>query len=662
MRDGDVNVVVRCHAGCKQEQVIAALRERGLWADAPRQRVPRARSGGSPAPDPSFVTNYQIKRPDGELVALHRRHDFADGSKSLTWLRPHGEPGLDGLAAADLPLYRSESLPSLPAQAPVVVVEGEKAADALAHRLDGATVGVLATAGGAAVTPSDAVLTSLAHRRVVLWPDADEPGRKHMDQVAAGLQRVGAAEVKFATWPDAPEHGDAANYVAQHNRAELLELPTAARAEGVQFPGIRPLGRPDSRVVVLSQATEIRPRSVKWLYQDHIPLGALTILGVREGVGKTLYWAEIAAKVTRGDLPGIYSRQPHGVIVAATEDSWAMTIVPRLMAAGADLARVFRVNATTSESVDSALSLPDDLPELEWQAGRLQIALVVLDPLLSRLSSRLDTHRDAEVRLALEPLVALADRCGVSVAGLIHVNKSGSVDALTGLMGSRAFAAVARAVIYMTLDPDDSEVRLVGVPKNNLGRSDLPIQSCRIEEVVVADTEEGPIRTARLVWTGTRTESIANILEASAETSETRSATAEAKRWLSDYLRSKGGLALRKDILAASKRDGHSEPSLRRAREALGLRQENVEGVFPRQTNWTLRSRVESPSTHTTGMTSTTGTTSPPLNTATHSSPASGASRDSRVDSPPARASAKSLAEPGWDLIPWEALMTGRDA
>ena len=49
-------------------------------------------------------------------------------------------------------------------------------------------------------------------------------------------------------------------------------------------------------------------------------------------------------------------------------------------------------------------------------------AFVILDPLLSRLDRSLDSHKDADVRRALEP-VAVADQAGVNIAGLIHVNK-----------------------------------------------------------------------------------------------------------------------------------------------------------------------------------------------------------------------------------------------
>jgi hypothetical protein len=60
----------------------------------------------------------------------------------------------------------------------------------------------------------------------------------------------------------------------------------------------------------------------------------------------------------------------------------------------------------------------------------------------------------------------MAASTGVAVLGLIHVNKSASADALAVLMASRAFAAFARAVLFVAVDPDNEDQRLLGQPKN----------------------------------------------------------------------------------------------------------------------------------------------------------------------------------------------------
>ena len=153
------------------------------------------------------------------------------------------------------------------------------------------------------------------------------------------------------------------------------------------------------------------------------------------------------------------------MIVAATEDSWSHTIKPRLMAAGADLNKVYRADIVDSEGFDLPLSLPKDTAALTQEIKNVDAAVVGFDPLLSRLDARLDSHKDADVRRALEPLATMADTAGVTVLGLIHVSKSISSDALTLLMASRAFTAVARAVLFVAVDPDNEEQRLLsGAP------------------------------------------------------------------------------------------------------------------------------------------------------------------------------------------------------
>jgi hypothetical protein len=99
--------------------------------------------------------------------------------------------------------------------------------------------------------------------------------------------------------------------------------------------------------------------------------------------------------------------------------------------------------------------LPRDLTDVEQASRDTNAALILLDPLMSRLDERLDTYRDGDVRRALEPLAAVADRTGMAVLGIIHHNKSGSTDPLQLVMASRAFTAVARAVHAVVPDPDD---------------------------------------------------------------------------------------------------------------------------------------------------------------------------------------------------------------
>lgn len=364
-----------------------------------------------------------------------------------------------------------------------------------------------------------------------------------------------------------------------------------------------------NRIVRVRSASDIQIRPVQWLWEQRLPLGALALLGGREGIGKSLCIYTLAADVTRGRLAGVFAGQSKGVIVAATEDSWEHTIVPRLMAADADLRRVHPVDVETAAGVSTNLCLPRDLPGLQRVIADQDAALVLLDPLLSRLDAKIDTHKDAEVRIALEPLASLADRTHAAVVGLIHVNKSASSDALNTLMGSRAFAAVARAVLFVMADPDDDQIRLLGQSKNNLGRTDLPTLRFRVVDTFVADTPEGPVYTGKIDWLGESDRSIKAAIEAATQSAGERTATAEAADWLHDYLVSQGGECDSAAAKAAGKLAGHSLAAIQRGRTRLQLHHE--ERGFPRRTYWSLPQSSHSGglSLGESAMTETTGTT-----------------------------------------------------
>lgn len=199
-------------------------------------------------------------------------------------------------------------------------------------------------------------------------------------------------------------------------------------------------------------ASGIKMTRTRWLHGHErgglIPVGAITLLAGREGIGKSTISYDFIAKVTTGTLRGEFYGTPKGVVIYATEDDWEPVIVPRLVAAGADTTRVFRADVYDADGSKDWLSFPRDLVRLAEQCLEHDAALLVLDPIMSIIDGKLDTHKDREVRQALDPLSRFAAAAGVAVIGLIHVNKSNGSDALNSVMGSRAFSAVARSVLY----------------------------------------------------------------------------------------------------------------------------------------------------------------------------------------------------------------------
>jgi hypothetical protein len=134
---------------------------------------------------------------DGRLVAYAARVEFTgkdgkrdkavlpitycriDTAKRCAW-RAHGLP-------ARRPLYRLPALLANPT-ASVIVTEGEKKADAVPVLFPG-FLGTTSMGGAEAADVSD--WTPLVGRRMVIWPDNDEPGHRYAEDVAGWLpQRV----------------------------------------------------------------------------------------------------------------------------------------------------------------------------------------------------------------------------------------------------------------------------------------------------------------------------------------------------------------------------------------------------------------------------------------------------------------------------------------
>jgi hypothetical protein len=579
-------VLLRCHAGCAYRAIVEAA---GIDA---AELAPERRQNGH---DGRRSTRYEIRDGAGAHVATHERIDDVRG-KRYVWRQPDGSTGLAGRKVATLPLYGAHLITSWPADAPIALCEGERATDALLER----GIAAVGTVTGASGTPADAVLRVLMGRRVMLWPDADTPGRAHMERIATRLAALGC-DVRIVSWPNAPEGGDAADY-----RGDVPALITAALPYN---PTRSAPATERGRQVRLTSAIDIAIRPVRWLWTYLLAIGTLALLGGREGIGKSVLVATLVGQITRGTLPGAWLGRPRDVLIAAVEDSWKYTIVPRLMAAGADLRRVHRIDVQTASGASDGLVLPLDLVAIREAIASVDVALLVLDPLMSRISAMLDTHRDGETRQALEPIAQLADEAGIVVLGLIHVSKTATTDALTSLMGSRAFAAVARTVLYVMRDPDEDEIRLFGLAKSNLGPLDVPTRRYSIESAYVADTDEGPVWTGRLVWQGESARTIRDALETIAEPMD-RTATTEAAGWLADWLATQPErTAESSTVKHAARAAGHTERTLKRAKDSAGVI--IVSRGYPRRTFWTLPLSVgpHDPQGRRTGPTGPTGPT-----------------------------------------------------
>ncbi|MER6601823.1 AAA family ATPase [Streptomyces parvus] len=358
-----------------------------------------------------------------------------------------------------------------------------------------------------------------------------------------------------------------------------------------------------TRSLLLRPASKIKIKPVRWLWDTtpegspptshgRIPMYSLVLAAGGPGLGKSQFAVWLTARITTGTLPGELWAKPRPVIYAAAEDSWTYTIAPRLVAAGADLDLVFHVAVRDEEMAYARLTLPVDTSLLAREAEERSVALLVMDPLLSYIDKGVNDYKASEVRAALEPLVAAADRHHFTILGLAHFTKAGGTDPLSRVAGSGAFGQLIRGLIAFARDEGEGgtdDKFVMSLEKNNLGRLGLPSHEYVIQPVTV-QTEEGPSYVSKFTL-GTETDtSVRNIMRDEASIGLDKAERTEAVEWLEDYLTQgdRAGEALPKEVQNAATKAGITPNALRDAKKKLKIKSVKPKGVKDASWLWQL--------------------------------------------------------------------------
>ena len=147
---------------------------------------------------------WSYRNAGGSLSGYVCRFDTPAGKemRPLRWGRRRGREGWHwkGWANDDArPLYGLAELTAAP-DAPALLCEGEKAADAAASLIGPPWVAVASMNG--AKSPQRTDWTPLAGRALVIWPDNDEPGAAYAREAALLALKAGASSVVIVEPPD----------------------------------------------------------------------------------------------------------------------------------------------------------------------------------------------------------------------------------------------------------------------------------------------------------------------------------------------------------------------------------------------------------------------------------------------------------------------------
>lgn len=275
--------------------------------------------------------------------------------------------------------------------------------------------------------------------------------------------------------------------------ANLLDADIGIKGPDRNFLSVNPLDG-----VVLINGSDLTPEPVRWLWEYWLALGKLHILAGAPGQGKTTIAIAAMATVTIGGRWPDGSRcEPGNVLMWSGEDDPADTLLPRLIAAGANRSRCFFVQGTRIDGELQAFDPARDMAALEYQAHAIGgIKLLVVDPVVSAVAG--DSHKNTEVRRALQPLVDLASRLDAAVLGISHFSKGGAgSDPASRVVGSIAFTAVARVVLVAAKVKSETgeDRRILARGKSNIGPDDGGF------EYLIDQVEALPgIQASRIAW------------------------------------------------------------------------------------------------------------------------------------------------------------------
>lgn len=309
-----VDVVVRCHGGCDQKVVVAALEERGLWN---RTLV----NTGVPFEPQTRreVARYEYETRDGQPAFTVIRYE----PKGFSQRGPNGAPNMDGVERV---LYRLPAvIKAVESGEPVFIVEGERDADSLA------AIGICGTTSPQGAGKwSDSFAADLSNADVTVIADADDPGRKHAREVATSCALV-ARSVKLVEMPsgkDVTEWLDLGG-----DKTSLLALVAKTpewNADGRRILTGRDLSAMYDEVVARRMAGDpefvgiATGLSLSLDQQIAYRSGDLMLVVAATGVGKSSLLQTMQLDLDRRKIPSMF---------VSLEMSW-IVIVDRLIAAG----------------------------------------------------------------------------------------------------------------------------------------------------------------------------------------------------------------------------------------------------------------------------------------------------------------------------------------
>lgn len=332
----------------------------------------------------------------------------------------------------------------------------------------------------------------------------------------------------------------------------------------------------DKPAVVLKQASTVIPKSIKWLWNGWLAKGKLHLYAGPGGVGKTTACLRVCSIVSAGkSFPDGSACEPANVVIWSGEDGMEDVLVPRLIAAGANLDNIHFVDSVVTKRGNRYFDPSKDLPHLSDKMEKIgNVGLLMVDSIADAITGEGSSNN--QVRRALAPLVELSSRIDCATIGIGHFNKAIRAKVIHRILDSAAFVNVPR-IVWVSFQEKDNGCLLLRA-KSNIGPNGGGFRY-DIHDGKLADHPD--ISATSAVFGESIDGSADEWLEKAelpADEDKDGGSLERAEKWLDGLMA--GGPKQSKEVYRLAKENGVAERTLNRAKKELEVQSCQINGTW----------------------------------------------------------------------------------
>lgn len=215
----------------------------------------------------------------------------------------------------------------------------------------------------------------------------------------------------------------------------------------------------------ITSFAEIEEKPVEWLIPGYIPKGSISVVAGTGGTRKSSVLAQLAAAVASGGswfVSDYNMITPQKVLFLSGEDDPSRIMKKRIGAYSTIQDNILTVDPSAEEfkhliTTDAFFGKVIDT---------YKPALVVLDPIQSFLSEKVDMTRRNAMRTALKPMLEYGAKYGTAFIIVVHTNKRDSAFGRNRISDSSDIWDIARAV-FITGETDQPQQWYISNEKNS---------------------------------------------------------------------------------------------------------------------------------------------------------------------------------------------------